>query len=391
MNRLDTDRFTLLNGTTMLKRLLLCLLFATGVTTLWAQQDQTITISSGGIQRMFDIHLPALPVPADLPVVLCYHGTGGTGAGMRGVSDFDGLSDPNRFIVVYPQGVRIGNDVQWNVYVDDKPGHGGIDVADAPDDVQFTRDIIDYLATNYNVDRGRVYATGLSNGGFMCYALSMLAANEIKAIAPVAASLWADNGYLTQLVTSGTVMPIPVMHVHGTADNIVDYPDPDNVPKDYEEYPLFIPSRACGSVTYSQVVPIMSGVDKLVFCGPPTEVSLIRIQGMGHAWTNGAYPTSLEILKFFGLTGATGDVATDANQRTSRLALMDGDAAIRFRTETVARVEVSSLTGATVYSANHDAGIVSIPRDRFPSGLYFVRVYHAHGDPTVQGTVILQR
>lgn len=383
-------RFTIHKGSTNMKSVLLLLLIATAITSLPAQQDQTITILSGGIQRTFDVHFPALPVPSNLPVLLCYHGTGGTGAGMRGVTGFDGLADPNRFIAVYPQGERIGNDVQWNVYVDDKPGHGGIDVADAPDDVRFTRDIIDYLAENYNADRGRVYATGLSNGGFMCYALSMLAAGDIKAIAPVAASLWADNVYLTQLLSSGTVMPMPVMHIHGSADNIVDYPDPDNTPKDYEEYPLFIPSRACGSVTYSQVIPVMSGVDKLVFCGPPIEVSLIRIQGMGHAWTNGAYPTSLEILKFFGLVGATGDVVENTDALMSRLTFIPTVNGIQFYTESAAHVEVISLTGATAYAADHDAGIVTLPRGQFPSGLYFVRVHPLRGGSVMQGMIVLQ-
>lgn len=364
---------------------------ATALSPLSAQQDQTITISSGGMQRMFDIHLPALPVPPNLPVVLCYHGTGGTGAGMRGVTGLDALADANRFIVVYPQGVRIGNDVQWNVYVDDKPGHGGIDVVDAPDDVQFTRDIIDYLSANYNANRQRVYATGLSNGGFMCYALSMLAASDIKAIAPVAASLWADNAYLTQLVASGTVTPMPVMHVHGDADNVVDYPDPDNTPKDYEEYPLFIPSRACGSVTYSQVVPIMAGVDKLVFCGPPIEVSLIRIQGMGHAWTNGAYQTSLEIVKFFGLVRATGDVLDDREETPPLLTFITTDDGVRFRLASPARVELVSLAGETVYAADHDAGIVSLPQNRLPSGIYFARVHPSGSGTIMQRMIILQR
>lgn len=347
---------------------------------LAAQQDQTITITSGGMQRTIGIHLPTIPPPANLPVLLCYHGTGGTGAGMRGVTGFDALADQNTFIVVYPQGVTIGNDVQWNVYIDDQPGHGGVGVVDAPDDVQFTRDIITYLSITYNVDRARVYATGLSNGGFMCYALSLLAPNDVKAIAPVAASLWADNAYLTQLVSSGTVMPMPVMHIHGTADNVVDYPDPDNTPRDYEEYPLFIPSRACQAITYGQVVPVMTGVDKLVFCAPPVEVSLIRIQGMTHAWTNGAYPTSREIATFFGLSGATGEVAARAIGRRSLLFPNPVDDVMHIDMEQDGRVEILSLPGQTVYSAEHEEGRVDIPCALLPPGMYMVRIVPTNGD-----------
>jgi len=344
------------------------------VAPLAAQQDSTITITSGGIQRTFDIHLPMTPLPQNLPVLVCYHGTGGTGAGMRAVTGLDILSDQHGFIVVYPQAVTIGSDVQWNVYVDGAPGHGGIGVADAPDDVEFTRDLISHLAVTYGADRARVFATGLSNGGFMCYALSMLGANDIQAIAPVAASMWAENNFLNQLVSSGTVRPMPVMHVHGTADAVVDYPDPDNIPKDYEEYPLFIPSRACGTVTYNLVVPIMAGVDKLVFCVPTIEVSLVRIQGMGHAWTNGAYPTSAEIVKFFGLNSATGTAPGTTDARITRIVPNPAEHVIGFEMDRAGRVEICSLSGAVVYSADHGEGHVDVPCDRFPSGSYTIRV-----------------
>src|SRR5207249_1243156 len=97
-----------------------------------------------------------------------------------------------------------------------------------------------YLTATYSADGKRVFASGHSNGGFMCYALAMLASSDIKAIAPVSANLWGDDNFITNLQASGTVKPMPVMHVHGTADNVVDYPDPDNTPVDYKEYPLFV-------------------------------------------------------------------------------------------------------------------------------------------------------
>jgi len=39
--------------------------------------------------------------------------------------------------------------------------------SDFVDDVTFTRDLIDYLKTLVNLDSTKIYATGMSNGGFM--------------------------------------------------------------------------------------------------------------------------------------------------------------------------------------------------------------------------------
>lgn len=354
---------------------------------LQAQQDQTITITSGGLQRSFDLHLPTGGPTANLPVILCYHGSGGTSANIKATTQFNPLADQFGFIVVYPQSLKIGNDLQWNVYVDDKPGHGGLGITDAPDDILFTRDIIDYLKTTYNINRTRVFATGLSNGGFICYALSMLASNDIAAIAPVAANMWGDSPYIDGLIASGTVKPMPVMHVHGTADGVVDYIDPDNTPKAYEEYPLFVSSRVCGATTYSSVVPIMDKVDKLVFCPPPVEVFLIRIKEMGHAWTNGTYPTSLEIVKFFGL-GLSGSVPNSESSEMFSISPNPANKSLRIELAGNATVELVSSLGVVVYSARDVVGVVDIPCDGISGGFYLVRVVSVKGGGTRQVLII---
>jgi hypothetical protein len=53
------------------------------------------------------------------------------------------------------------------------------------DDVQFTRDMIKFLAASTCVDPKRIYASGCSNGGGMSYMLACKAADVIAAVAPV--------------------------------------------------------------------------------------------------------------------------------------------------------------------------------------------------------------
>jgi polyhydroxybutyrate depolymerase len=343
-----------------------------------SQQDQTITIISGGKTRTFDLHLPSNNPMQNLPLIICYHGTGGSSAGMK-FTGFNGLADKFNFIVAYPQSLKIGNDVQWNVFVDDKPGHAGVGDDNAPDDILFTRNIIEKLFADYMIDRNRVFATGLSNGAFMCYALSMFAYNEIAAIAPVAGNLWGDEMYLGQLLADGNVTPIPVMHIHGTADNVVAYPDKDNTPKDYQEYPLFVASRGCGAVTYNQVIPIMENVDKLVFCPPPVEVSLIRITGMGHNWSNGSYNTSEGIVEFFGLDNSNTGINIESTDNDNEICQDVIDEFLTVNLESSAIISLINSLGKVVYKSRQEVGIFSLPIVSFDNGVYVVSLVMSNG------------
>lgn len=334
-----------------------------------AQQDEPVTIMSDGRSRSFIVHTPSNPNGA--PVVFAFHGTNGTAPGMQ-ATGLSALADLHGFIVVYPQALSIGGVVQWNVYVDAKPGHGGVNVDDAPDDVVFVRDMISWLRDRYAVPQQRIYATGLSNGGFMCYALSILASNEIAAIAPVAANMWGDNDYLAGLPTYSSVRPIPVMHVHGTADQVVAYPDPDDKPMDYQEYPLFVAGRACGALTYSTVENIAPNVDRLVFCGQPIRVELIRIRGMGHAWSNGAFETSREIIRFFDLLRTT---SVNHQPQTTNHQLLTTNHTLDLSIDHDGRLRVVDLLGRVLVDQAVHAGPLHLDLSAYGAGPYLLMWY----------------
>src|SRR5574341_1579817 len=82
-------------------------------------------------------------------------------------------------------------------------------------DVQFIADLIDTLAARYNIDRPRVYANGLSNGGGMAFAISCTLSDRIAAVGVVAPALfmrWSD---------CTDQRPVPMIAFHGTADRQV--------------------------------------------------------------------------------------------------------------------------------------------------------------------------
>ena len=107
--------------------------------------DGSGSFVSQGVTRSFVYHAPGTTVPEGLPLIIAFHGTGGTGAGFKAYCGLDAQADASNLIVVYPNSTTIGVDLQWNVYADDQPGHVGVGDANATDDVQFTRDLIDWF------------------------------------------------------------------------------------------------------------------------------------------------------------------------------------------------------------------------------------------------------
>jgi poly(3-hydroxybutyrate) depolymerase len=261
--------------------------------------DHTTTITSGSISRGFVFHSNATTlatIPLNLPLFIVMHGDGGNGAGMKSGTNFDAVANANNFIVVYPNAVN----GSWNRYIDNVAGDAGLGNPNAPDDVAFISDLIDYFCTTYKINRNKVYATGHSAGGFMAYNLGLQLQNKIAAIAPVAGSLWGENTFVTQKFTTGYV-PIPVYHVHGDADNTVTYPDTNHTPVAWQEWPLSGFSNAnCGTNTYNTTTTtITPNVKQLDFCATNKKVQLIRIIGGGHNWPNVAgYDCATAISQF---------------------------------------------------------------------------------------------
>jgi len=172
--------------------------------------DSTHSLQSGGRVRSFLLHVPpSYDGSKDVPLVLAYHGRGGTGKGQALLTHMSDVADVNGFLVVYPDGVNNA----WN------DGRKGLDDTDASiDDVGFTRDLIRRLQAQYKIDANRVYATGFSRGGFMCYRLARDLPDMVSAIAPV-------SGLLSQDLAGdfSSTAPVSLLLIMGTADPLVPY------------------------------------------------------------------------------------------------------------------------------------------------------------------------
>ena len=142
------------------------------------------TIQHDGVERTYHMYLPTnFDISDDTPLVFALHGGGGTGTNFEDVVSAGTLTaaaETRGVILIMPDGI----DKRWN---DGRPEIFGNDRMH--DDVGFISVIIDEMIQNYGVDSNRVYATGISNGGFMSIRLAIDLSNKIAAVAPVTAQI----------------------------------------------------------------------------------------------------------------------------------------------------------------------------------------------------------
>lgn len=165
-------------------------------------------VVSEGIERDFYIHVPqGYNRDNYVPVVIVYHGGFEVAARMDAITGFDGVSDRNGFLLVYPEALN----KHWN-------DGRNVDGHDKYNDVQFTLDMIKHLERRWNIDPKRVYVCGLSNGGFFTQYLAMTIGDKIAACASVGATL-------PQIVVSTRrpVQPISMLYILGMADPLMPF------------------------------------------------------------------------------------------------------------------------------------------------------------------------
>lgn len=173
--------------------------------------DHVRSIKVDDRNRSYLVHVPKRDkADKPAPVVLIFHGAGINATIMASFCGMNEKSDEAEFIAVYPNGTGIGIFQTFNAGL-----FVGKLAEDRPDDVKFVAKLLDDLATLVNIDPKRVYATGISNGGMMCYRIAAELSDRIAAIAPVSGTMAID--------VAKPGRPVPIMHFHGTADRIVPF------------------------------------------------------------------------------------------------------------------------------------------------------------------------
>jgi polyhydroxybutyrate depolymerase len=246
----------------------------------------TGTMVASGVEREFLLHVPArYDSLRPTPLVISLHAGATWPAHQMNLSHWNRLADEEEFIVVYPSGTPqlFGLARIWHTTP-----------ADVMQDVGFIAALVDTLEATYNIDRARIYANGMSNGGGMVFGLSCTLSDRIAAVGMVAAAQQLPPDWCKPL------RPVPLIVFHGDADPVVPYAggrlgDPFNPVR-----PVYPPVRdwvaaaaernGCAGTPLSSA--IAADVQRWEYpgCADGASVVLYTLLGGGHSWPGGKPP-----------------------------------------------------------------------------------------------------
>ncbi len=142
-----------------------------------------------------------------MPLFVALHGGTGWGDQFAATDRVEGLAEANGFVVVHPDGVKVGDTRGgvWNGGV-----CCGVAAREGVDDVAFLEALVDEVEADHDIDPARVFAFGHSNGGIMSYRLACEASGTFVGVGAVAGTLGVEGCEPAE--------PVSVIHVHGSGD-----------------------------------------------------------------------------------------------------------------------------------------------------------------------------
>jgi len=251
------------------------------------------------------IYYHPLDAPENCPLVFVCHGYSGSAEGIMDYSEFNTIADEYGFAVCYPQGIEdsygytffnVGYDFQNNETVDD---------------VAFLQELTALFVSENSIDPAKVFCTGMSNGGDLCYLLACEASETFAGVAPIAGMIMQDI-----MDDCSPTHSVGILEIHGTEDDVTYFEgDPQNL-DDWGAYPS-IPAtisfftelyglELLSSGSFPDIAPNDGSdvdYDKYGLEDSCAEVWLYTVNGGGHdwpgSWGNMDINSSLEAWLFF--------------------------------------------------------------------------------------------
>ena len=295
-------------------RKLLIMVATVSFTLTYAQQTINGSIIHDGIQRDYILYIPAIyDGGTEVPLVFNFHGFGSNANEQMLYGDFRAIADSEGFLLVHPEGTFFNGNQHWNV--------GGFTIGSTVDDVGFIEALIEELAGLYTINLDRVYATGMSNGGYMSFLLACQLSEKIAAVASVTGSMTPET-----FDACNPQHPTPILQIHGTNDEIVPYNGASWSRSIEDVMTYWVNYNNCDEPPSTVVFPDIdptdgSTVEHIVYQNGDNNVTTehMKVLGGRHTWPGSAYNfpgtnqdinASMEIWEFFSRFDINGTLST---------------------------------------------------------------------------------
>ena len=228
------------------------------------------TITSEGQKREYLQYAPS-DLGSKRPLIISCHGMNQSAQYQWDMlKDAKTLADKEKFVIVLPEGINSG----WDISGDR--------------DINLIKDLIAQMKKDFDIDENRVYLSGFSMGGMLTYHAMNKIPDVIAAFAPI-------SGYPMWGFTYTGKRAIPVIHHHGTGDDVCVY---SNVQRNIDE---LVKKNKCSSTpTITQNYGGYSHITRKEWGGGTdgVKVVLMELANKGHWISNDGLFTLDEIWKF---------------------------------------------------------------------------------------------
>ena len=168
--------------------------------------DKPPIFNHNGVERDYILYKPD-KLEQNAPLVFVLHGYTSNAETIQWYSGMNNMADASGFAVCYPQGTPdYGGTTHWNARLS----------ISQTDDIGFLSELAEFLQKEHNLNPGKTFVCGMSNGGYMSYTLACEAPEIFKAIASVTGTM---SGYSWEKCDPSE--PVPVLQISGVDDEIV--------------------------------------------------------------------------------------------------------------------------------------------------------------------------
>ena len=192
------------------------------------------------------------------PLLISCHGMDQDPNYQQSNTHWEAVADTAGFVVVYPRGGTGMN--TWDIQGDQ--------------DTKWMTQIIDQMYTDYKIDKKRVYLSGFSMGGMFTYHSMSKIADKIAAFAPTSGT--------NVFGASKAMRPVPIIHPHGTNDDVLPYNNVEGFIKNYRDQ-FHCPSQAEEQKNYPNSEN--SGATMYTWgpCDKGVYIKHLKLPGRGHS------------------------------------------------------------------------------------------------------------